>query len=93
MASEPRPPELSVLTQDGLLVAHLWRTPGEIRKAGRPRGVPCAYASAEVFAQLELVVKLAEKARDFDGFVFELELEDLRVHDGHVRPDASRRRF
>jgi hypothetical protein len=93
MSSEAAAPDVSVLTPDGRLVAHVWRKAGLIRRAGRPDGQNCAWGSAEVFAELELVVRLAGAAGDFDEFVFKLELENLRIRRGAAQPGPGARRF
>jgi hypothetical protein len=96
MPSEPLrgPADHTVMTPDGLLVAHIWKTPGSLRKAGAVGdATPLAWAHVEVFGSFELVARLAAGAADLEAFLFTLELEDLRVRAGEARPSATHRRF
>ncbi len=76
------------VTQGGRLIFRLSQAPGTLvsmkRKQEEPRRLDCAFASGESLdpAREELVFQAAEKAKDWDGFVFKLKLEGFEVEAG-----------
>ncbi len=90
------PADYSVLWEERL-VAYLWRrSPGRIYR--NQHQAPLAethFVEVQLFDSLrvELFVRLAGQAKNFDAFLFELGLEGFTVTPGAVAPAAHNRRF
>lgn len=95
---EEREPDFSIVAGDRL-VAYVWaHADGALRRASARSEAPLATVPyAEILAfdhQREaLLVAAAAAAADVDAFLFEVQLEGLRVLPGRYVPDARFRRF